>query len=75
MRRSLALLALASCLSLSVLAGAAERASINRRTGLYEPPVSDLRKAAERGDRAELSRAATRLGPAHLDLGPSSPLR
>lgn len=66
MRRSLALLALASCLSLAVRANAAERASINRRTGLYEPPVSDLRKAAERGDRAELSRAATRLGPARL---------
>lgn len=45
---------------------AADRPAVNRRTGLFEPPVSDLRKAAERGDRAELARAAGRLGPARL---------
>jgi len=43
-----------------------ERASINRRTGLYETPLSDLRKATERGDRVELARVAGRLGPARL---------
>jgi hypothetical protein len=47
-------------------ARAGERAVVNRRTGLFEPPVADLRKAAERGDRAELARAAGRLGPARL---------
>lgn len=46
--------------------GAADRAAVNRRTGLYEAPLSDLRKAAERGDRAELARVAGRLGPARL---------
>ncbi len=45
---------------------AAERATVNRRTGLYELPLSELRKAAERGDRAELARTAGRLGPARL---------
>jgi hypothetical protein len=56
-------------LASSLLAGSAaagERAAVNRRTGLLEPPVSDLRKAAERGDRAELARVAGRLGPARL---------
>jgi hypothetical protein len=48
---------------------AAERARINPRTGLFEPPLADLRKAAERGDRAELARAAVRLGPARLAKG------
>jgi hypothetical protein len=66
MTRTISILAFACSVQLAVPAGAAERANINRRTGLYEPPVSDLRKAAERGDRAELSRAATRLGPARL---------
>lgn len=66
MRRTIALLAFTCSVQLAVPAGAAERANINRRTGLFEPPASDLRKAAERGDRAELSRAATRLGPARL---------
>lgn len=45
---------------------AAERAVINRRTGLYEPALAELRKAAERGDRAELARTASRLGPSRL---------
>jgi len=47
-------------------ARAVERAAVNRRTGLYEVPVTDLRKAAERGDRAELARVAARLGPARV---------
>jgi hypothetical protein len=47
-------------------ATASERPTINRRTGLFEPPLSDLRKAALHGDRAELARAAARLGPARL---------
>jgi hypothetical protein len=45
---------------------AAERAAVNRRTGLYEVPLSDLRKAAEQGDRAELARVAARLGLARM---------
>jgi hypothetical protein len=49
-----------------VPATAAERATVNRHTGLFEIPFSELRKAAERGDRAELARAAGRLGPARL---------
>jgi hypothetical protein len=66
MRRIISLFAFACSVQLAFGAVAAERANINRRTGLLEPPVSELRKAAERGDRAELSRAATRLGPARL---------
>jgi hypothetical protein len=57
---------LTAALALTGVARAAERATVNRRTGLYEPPLSDLRKAAERGDRAELARVAGRLGPARL---------
>ena len=52
-------------------AGAGERSgtdrpAVNHRTGLFEPPLSELCKAAERGDRAELVRAASRVGPARL---------
>jgi hypothetical protein len=54
---------------------AADRAAINRRTGLFELPASDLRKAAERGDRAELARAAGRLGPARLAKALADPDR
>lgn len=75
MRRTIAL----GVFVFSVLAGvqalAADRANINRRTGLFEPPASDLRTAAERGDRAELSRAATRMGPARLARLMSDPDR
>jgi hypothetical protein len=62
------LLALAGALHLAgpVRASAAERPTVNRRTGLFEIPLSDLRQAAERGDRVELARAAGRLGPARL---------
>jgi hypothetical protein len=56
-------------------ARAAERPTVNRRTGLFEIPASDLRKAAERGDRAELSRAAERLGPARLGKALADPDR
>jgi hypothetical protein len=66
MRTTLSLVALACSLRLAVGAQAEERANIDRRTGLFEPPVSNLRKASERGDRAELARAATRLGAARL---------
>ncbi len=57
---------LTAMLALTGITRAAERATINRRTGLYEPPLTDLRKAAERGDRAELARVAARLGPARM---------
>jgi hypothetical protein len=63
---------------LALLAGAAtaaERASVSRRTGLFELPLSDLRKAAERGDRAELARATGRLGPARLGKALADPDR
>ena len=53
-------------LGLTSAARAADRTTVNRRTGLYELPMTDLRKAAERGDRAELARVAARLGPARL---------
>jgi hypothetical protein len=53
-------------LALVATAHAGERGNVNRRTGLFEPPLSDLRKAAEREDRAELARTAGRLGPARL---------
>ena len=58
-----------ACAALLVFASdalAAERAAVNRRTGLYEVPMTDLRKAAERGDRAELARVAARLGSARM---------
>lgn len=57
---------LAASLALAGSARAAERATINRRTGLCELPMTDLRRAAERGDRAELGRVAARLGPARM---------
>lgn len=54
---------------------AAERPTVNRRTGLFEIPLSELRKAAERHDRAELARAAGRLGPARLAKALANPDR
>ena len=59
-------LGLLASLALPGIARAADRATVNRRTGLYELPATDLRKAAERGDRAELARVAARLGPARV---------
>jgi hypothetical protein len=55
-----------AALTITSAALAAERSTINRRTGLYEPPLTELRKASERGDRAELARTASRLGPNRL---------
>jgi hypothetical protein len=55
-----------AALTITSAALAAERSTINRRTGLYEPPLTELRKASERGDRAELARTASRLGPSRL---------
>jgi hypothetical protein len=61
------LLAFTTLLALVVPARAGEwGGNVNRRTGLFEPPLSDLRKAAEREDHAELARAASRLGPVRL---------
>jgi hypothetical protein len=62
-------------LALASTSRAADRATVNRRTGLYELPTADLRKAAERGDRAELSRVAARLGPARLGKALQDPDR
>ena len=61
-------LAIACAVLLAVASDAlaAERATVNRRTGLFEVPMTDLRKAAERGDRSELARVAARLGPARM---------
>ena len=57
---------LAATFALTGSVRAGDRATINRRTGLYELPITDLRKAAERGDRVELARVAARLGPARI---------
>ncbi len=57
------------CTALLALAGAAyagQHAAINHRTGLYDLPLSNLRKADEREDRVELARVAARLGPARV---------
>jgi hypothetical protein len=62
----IAALACSALLALVAPAHAGERGDVNRRTGLFEPPLSDLRRAAEREDRAELARTAARLGPARL---------
>ncbi len=59
-------LACSALLALVPRAHAGERGNVNPRTGLFEPPLSDLRKAAEREDHTELARTAGRLGPARL---------
>jgi hypothetical protein len=64
-----------SLLALAAPARAGERAAVNRRTGLFETPLADLRKAAERGDRAELARAAGRLGLGRLAKALADPDR
>jgi hypothetical protein len=48
-------------------AQAGSRQGIDKHSGRYELPLSDLRKAAARADRAELSRVASRLGPGRLE--------
>jgi hypothetical protein len=66
------------CLALLAPVGtvqAGDRAAVNHRTGLFEPSVTELRKAAERGDRTELARAAGRLGPARLAKALTDPDR
>lgn len=63
------LIALAACLTQlasTPSAQAGDRPGVNKHTGLFEMPLSDLRKAAERGDRAELGRTAARLGPGRM---------
>jgi hypothetical protein len=71
--------AAAWALGLSLLfiapSAAAERPSYNRRTGLLEVPLLGLRKAAERGDRAELGRWAARIGVARLAKALADPDR
>jgi hypothetical protein len=71
--------ATAWALALSLLfiapSAAAERPSYNRRTGLLEVPLLGLRKAAERGDRAELGRWAARIGVARLAKALADPDR
>jgi hypothetical protein len=51
------------------VAGAAappDKPSFNRHTGLFEPPFSELERAVDKGDRAELARWAARIGPARI---------
>jgi hypothetical protein len=43
-----------------------DKPAFNHHTGLFEPPFSELERAVEKGDRAEVSRWAQRLGPARL---------
>jgi hypothetical protein len=45
---------------------APDKPSFNRHTGLFEPPLSELERSVERGDRAEIARWAERIGPARL---------
>ncbi len=66
MRRSVAPWTLVLSLLLAGTSHAADKAAYNRRTGLMEPNLVGLRRAAERGDRAELGRWAERIGPARM---------
>ena len=66
---------LASSLLFIATSAAAERPSYNRRTGLLEVPLAGLRKAAERGDRAEMGRWAARIGVARLAKAMADPDR
>jgi hypothetical protein len=43
-----------------------DRPVFNRHTGLFEPPFSELERAVEHGDRADVARWAARIGPARL---------
>lgn len=52
--------------ALAWTAPAAAQVTYNKRTGLYEPPLAELKTVAARGDRADLARWAARLGPARL---------
>jgi hypothetical protein len=75
MRNHAAACALAVSLLVIAPASAAERPAYNRRTGLLEVPLLGLRKAAERGDRAELGRWAARIGVARLSKALADPDR
>lgn len=75
MKHNPAVWALALSLSFITPSAAAERPSYNRRTGLLEVPLLGLRKAAERGDRAELGRWAARIGVARLAKALADPDR
>jgi hypothetical protein len=57
---------LALSLLLTGTSHAADKVTYNRRTGLMEPSLTSLRRAADRGDRADLGRWAERIGPARL---------
>jgi hypothetical protein len=63
---TLPMLVLLSALGPVTPVRAAERPTVNRRTGLCELPLVELRRAAEQDDRSELARTAERLGPARL---------
>lgn len=67
------MLILASGLGLAAADGQARSAdrpgdkpSFNRHTGMFEPPLGELERSVERGDRAEVARWAERIGPARL---------
>jgi hypothetical protein len=75
MRRTVALALLAAASLAGTASDAAERPPYNRRTGLVEPGLAGLRKAAERGDRAEMGRWAERIGPARLARALTEPDR
>jgi hypothetical protein len=66
MKRSIALPTLALSFLMTGTSHAGDKATYNRRTGLMEPSLASLRRAAERGDRADLGRWAERIGPARL---------
>jgi hypothetical protein len=73
MKRTPAAWALAFSLLFITSIAAAERPPYNRHTGLLEAPLLGLRKAAERGDRAELGRWAARIGVARLTKALADP--
>ncbi len=57
----------ALCGALAAVSQAAERTpTFNRRTGLFEPPLSALRAAEDRDDHADVARWADRIGAARL---------
>jgi hypothetical protein len=75
MKHNVAAWVLALSLPFITASAAAERPSYDRRTGLLEVPLLGLRKAAERGDRAELGRWAARIGVARLAKALADPDR
>jgi hypothetical protein len=63
---SAALLVLVLAIGAQAADRAGDKPSFNRHTGLFEPPLSELERSVERGDRAEIARWAERIGPARL---------